>query len=283
MASLEPRNRRRSTLILLILTSITLLTLDYQGFRPLAAVGSAVRGIVSPVADGADGLTSPFTNAWKSFTDFDDLEAENAALRDQLAEIRGSAIESTAAEETLRSLLDEIDIDWVGGAETLVGQVIERPGNFQSYSVEIDRGENDGLRVGMPVVTSAGLVGRVAEVGDSYAEVRLLHQDGFKLGIRVIGTGDVALARGQGFGNDLEVTLAEGASENTDIEVGAPVVTSGIQGSSYPPDLVVGVISEIEFDSASLELKASISPIAELESLRFVTVILWTVDGESSP
>lgn len=283
MAVLNPRSRRRSTLILLLLTSITLLTLDYQGFGPLGAVQSGVRRVIDPIVGGADSVTSPLTNAWKSLTDFDDMEAENAALRERVAELQASAITSSAAEETLRALLDEIEIDWVGGADVLVGQVIERPGNFQSYSVEIDRGSDDGLREGMPVVTNGGLVGRVASVRDDFAEVRLLHQDGFKLGIRVIGTGDVALAEGQGFGQDLDVTIAAGTSANTDIEVGAPVVTSGIQGSSYPPDLVVGVISEVEFDSASLELKARIRPVADLENLRFVTVILWTVDGESSP
>lgn len=283
MAVLDPRRRRRTSLILLLLTSITLLSLDYQGFGPLDSVQSVVRGVVDPVAGGADSFTSPVTNAWKSFTDFEDMEEENARLRDELAQLRSSSIEASAAEEALRALLDEIDIDYAGGASTIVGQVIERPGNFQSYSVEIDRGANDGLREGMPVVTSGGLVGRVASVQDNFAEVRVLHQDGFALGIRVIGTGDIALAEGQGIGEDLEVTVAQGASENTDIEVGDPVVTSGIQGSSYPPDLPVGVISDVSFDSASLELKVRIRPVADLQNLRFVTVILWTVDGESSP
>ena len=283
MAVLDPRRRRRTTLILLLLTSITLLSLDYQGFKPLDSVQGAIRGVVDPVAGGVDSFTSPVTNAWKSFTDFDDMEAENQRLREEVAELRATAIESSAAEEALRALLEEIDIDYAGGAPTVVGQVIERPGNFQSYSVEIDRGSNDGLREGMPVVTSAGLVGRVASVQDDFAEVRVLHQDGFALGIRVIGTGDIALAEGQGIGEDLEVTVAQGASENTDIEVGDPVVTSGIQGSSYPPDLPVGVISDVSFDSASLELKVQIRPVADLQNLRFVTVILWTVDGDSAP
>ena len=283
MAVLDPRRRRRTTLILLLLTSITLLSLDYQGFRPLSAVQSVARAIFDPVVDGVDWATTPLTNAWKAFTDFDEMEEENQRLREELAQLQGEAIRSTAAEESLRELLDEIDIDYIGGADTVVAQVTERPGNFQSFAVEIDRGSADGLREGMPVVTSAGLVGRVASVDDNFAEVRLLTEDGFALGIRVIGTGDVALARGQGLGADLEFTVAGGAGESTDIEVGNPVVTSGIQGSSYPPDLAVGRVSEVSFDAASLELKVRIAPVADVERLRFVTVLLWTVDGEASP
>ncbi len=77
MSVLDPRRRRRTTLILLLLTSITLLSLDYQGFRPLNQVQSAVRSIVDPLTDSSDSVTSPVTNAWRSFTEFEDLEDEN--------------------------------------------------------------------------------------------------------------------------------------------------------------------------------------------------------------
>ena len=74
MSVLDPRRRRRTTLILLLLTSITMLSLDYQGFRPLNQVQSAVRSIVDPLAGSSDSVTSPITNAWRSFSEFDDLE-----------------------------------------------------------------------------------------------------------------------------------------------------------------------------------------------------------------
>jgi rod shape-determining protein MreC len=281
MSVLDPRRRRRTTLILLMLTSITLLSLDYQGFKPLSSVQSAVRGIVDPLAGSSDSVTSPITNAWRSFTEFEDLEDENARLREELAEVQGDAIKVSAAEESLRALLEEIEIDYIGGAETVVGQVIDRPGNFESYTIEIDRGADDGIRDNMPVVTSAGLIGQISDVQDGFSEVTLLHEPDFPLGVRVIGTGEVALARGQGIGQDLQVT--EGITEETAIEVGDPVVTSGIEGSNYPPDLVVGVISAVDFDSRLLEQEISVDLVADLDDLRFVTVILWTVDGEQTP
>lgn len=280
MSVLDPRRRRRTTIILLLLTSITLLSLDYQGFGPLSTVQSAVRGIVDPLTNSSDTITSPITNAWRSFTEFEDLEEENARLRSELAEIQGNSIRASAAEDSLRALLEEIDIDYVGGAERVVAQVVDRPGNFESYTVEIDRGAEDGIERGNPVVTSAGLIGRVTDVRENFSEVRLLHQPDFPLGIRVVGTGDVALARGQGFGQDLLVK--EGITEESDIEVGDPVVTSGIEGSSYPPDLVVGYISAVEFDTRLLEQSISVTTAADLDDLRYVTVILWTVDGEST-
>jgi len=280
MSVLDPRRRRRTLLILLLLTSITVLSLDYQGFRPLNQVQSVARSIVDPLAGSSDSITSPITNAWRSVTEFEDLQDENSRLKGELAELRGNSIQASAAEDSLRALLEEIEIDYIGGADTVVAQVVDRPGNFESYSIEIDRGTDDGVRRGMPVVTSAGLVGRVSEVQAGFSQVRLLHQPEFPLGIRVVGTGEVALARGQGIGQDLVVK--EGIVEETIIKVGDPVVTSGIEGSSYPPDLVVGVISEVEFDTRLLEQEISVRPIADLDDLRFVTIILWTVDGDST-
>jgi len=281
MAVLDPRRRRRTTLLLLLLTSITLLSLDYQGFTPLKKVQSAVRTMVDPLAGSSDSVTSPITNAWRSFSEFEDLEDENARLKDELSAIQGTAIQSSAAEDSLRALLEEIEIDYVGGADRLVATVVDRPGNFESYAIEIDKGSNDGIRQGMPVVTSAGLVGRITDVEAGFSLVRLLHQPDFPLGIRVVGTGEVALAKGQGLGEDLLIT--EGIVEETEIEVGDAVVTSGIEGSSYPPDIPVGTISAVEFDERLLKLEIDVRLVAELEDLRFVTVILWTVDGDSVP
>ena len=281
MSVLDPRRRRRTSLALLLLTSITLLSLDYQGFQPLNQVQSAVRSIVDPLAGSSDSITSPITNAWRSFSEFEELEDENIRLKRELAEIQGNSVRASAAEESLRALLEEIEIDYIGGAATVVAQVIDRPGNFESYSIEIDRGTDDGVRRGMPVVTSAGLVGRVSEVQGGFSQVRLLHQPDFPLGIRVVGTGEVALARGQGIGQDLVVK--DGIIEATVIKVGDPVVTSGIEGSSYPPDLVVGVVSDVDFDAQLLEQEISVRLVAQLDDLRFVTIILWTVDGDSAP
>lgn len=281
MAVLDPRRRRRTTLILLLLTSITVMTLDYQGFGPLKGMQGGVRGVVDPLVGALETVTSPVTNAWRGVTEYDDLKTENDRLRSELAAQQGEAIRSRAAEDSLRDLLDQVDVPFIGGAESLIAQVVDRPGNFESYAIEVDRGDEDGVRVGMPVVTSAGLVGRVTDVQPNFSQVRLLHQPDYAVGVRFVGSGEIALARGEGLGADLRVE--EGLRDETNIAIGDPVVTSGIDGSSYPPDLAVGVISEVNFDETTLERAVLIRPVAELGNLRFVTIILWTVDDATEP
>ncbi len=273
--------RRRITLVLLVVSSITLLTLDFQSFGPLRAAESVVRSVVDPISSGIGNIGSPFSDGWQSLTEYDEVVAENQELRDRLGAYQGAAITSSAAEETLRGLLEEADIDYIGGAASVLGQVVDRPGNFESYAIEIDQGSDDGVRPGMPVLSSSGLVGRVTEVSDQYSQIRLLHQPEYAVGVRFVGTGEVALASGQGVGEDLEVT--QGLDQNSAIEVGQAVVTSGIEGSSYPPGVVIGVVSSVSVDETQLQQSVRIRPMAKLDDLRWVTVLLWTIDGGSPP
>jgi len=270
--------RSRLTLIVLVLLTITVITLDFQDFGPLKGSQAAVQDTIEPVADKSDSIFSPVTDAWNSLTGYDELQQENEELRAELDELRGTAISGQAAVETLDDLLREIDIDILAGVDTVVARITDPAGNFDDFTVDIDRGSRDGILEGMPVVTGAGLVGKVVEVERNRAQVELISETGFGLGVRIIGPGDIALARGVGRGNDLEA--AEGVDESSRILEGMSVVTSGIEGSPFPPDIPVGVVSGVEVDGAELQQKVLIRPVADLERLTFVTIILWSHDAD---
>lgn len=270
-------SRRRQIFVLLVITTITLISLDAQGFGPIKSAQNGIRAVLSPIGSAVSSASAPIASAWKGLTDYDDLEKENQELRDQLEAYRGASLRASTAEEALETLLDEVDIDFVAGSEAVTAQIVKRPGNLKAYSVQIDRGSNDGITQGMPVINSAGLVGKITSVEANRAEVRLLHQPEFAIGVRVVGRDAVALAIGDGEGQDLRVT--HGIDQQADVSAGDPVVTSGIEGSSYPPDLVIGTVSEVVFDSTKLQQEVRITPAADLANLRFVTVLLWTVNG----
>lgn len=278
MAILDPQRKRRNIIVLAILTAVTLMSFSYQGFGPLNALRSGIQGLFSPVVSGSDTVTSPGTNIWTAITEYGSLKAEHEELQAEVERLKAAKITSAAAQETLHELLSEVDIEYIGGAETQLARVLEQPGNFQSYSLEVERGTRDGVRVGMPVISSAGLIGRITDTSYRTSKVRLIEHPDFPLGIRIVGTGEVALARGGGIGAELTVT--EGLNDKSDISQGDYVVTSGIEGSSYPPDLAVGVVSSVEFDENLLQHSVKVTPVADMTNLRFVTIIMWTVDGD---
>lgn len=280
MALPQKSGRSRLTLVLLVLVSVTVLTLDFRDFGPVDSVQATARRALSPLTRAADGVFGPIGDLWQSVTDYDDLEAENADLRARLDELRGAAIAGQAAQATLDDVLTELDIDYVGGADRVTARVSDRLGNFDDNTIEIDKGTVDGVDVDMPVITEAGLVGRVVDAGRESSRVEIMSKPGYTVGVKIVGTGDIALATGSGAGADL--TVEEGISDSTDVSVGDVVVTSGIEGSRYPADVPIGVVSDVEIEQSELRQILSITPAADLENLTFVTVVLWSVDAAGS-
>lgn len=277
MAAPERSGRSRLTLVLLVLSTITILTLEFRSFGPLESAQGAIRTVLDPFADAAGGVFSPLTSGWEGLTEYDDVVAENESLRLELDQVKGEAIRGQAAEGTLEQLLTELDIEYLAGVDTVIGRVGDRIGNFDNFAIDIDKGSSDGVEVGMPAVTSAGLVGRVKSVETDQSRIELITESNFGVGVRIIGTGDLALARGQGRGNDL--LIEDGVDDNSQVTAGMAVVTSGIEGSPYPPDIGLGVVSGVSIDSAELRQEVTITPLADLDRLSFITVILWTLES----
>ena len=99
-------NRRRA-IVLLVLSSILLLTLDLRGNPLIDRARSGFSRVLTPFEKAGDVIATPIKNMWHGATDYEDLERENAELRDQLAQMRGDDLVARASiadyQELLRS------------------------------------------------------------------------------------------------------------------------------------------------------------------------------------
>ena len=102
MALSRRTGRSRFTLLLLVLASITLLTLDFRDTGPVQGLREGAATVFDPVRDATDGVTDPFGNAWNGIVGYDELEDENEQLRRQLDEVESSA-RSTRRSPTART------------------------------------------------------------------------------------------------------------------------------------------------------------------------------------
>lgn len=273
MAVSRHPGRSRFTLLLLVLTSITLLTLDYRGFGPLDNVRSGALAVFAPVKDAAGSAFEPVSNTWNGITGYDDLETENADLRDQITQLEEAVASGDRDSETLQRILSELDIDYVGDIEPKVARVVSGPvANFDN-TIEIDKGSDDGVKVGMPVASSTGLVGRIAQVSPGRSIVQLMTDPGFRVGVRLNHSQDVGVARGQGRGRPL--IIDSGIESDVDIPEQELVVTSGLERSLFPANVPVGEVTSTQENSGELEQDVFVRPLAPLESLEFVNVLLW--------
>ncbi len=282
MATGTRTGRSRATLVFLLLSSATLLTLDARDFEPLQRTEETFVDLMSPFRSAANRVFNPVGDAWRGITGYDELESENAMLRDELQKLQAQRILDSDAAIRLESLLKELNLPYVQDIPNTVAEVVTaNVGNFDRYSVQINRGSADGIRNGMPVVTRGGLIGRIdGDPGRRHSRVVLLTDPDFEVGVLVVGTDDVGLASGAGHGQPLKVD--KGLEVDTEVAVGDEVVTSGVDRSRYPPGIPVGTVARIDFDEARLLQILTVDPSANTDNLNFVTVLLYDPLGEGS-
>ena len=274
MAVPNRTGRSRLTLILLLVTSVTLLTLDFRGFGPIQSAQDAMRDAFQPIENGVSNVFGPVTDSWSAITEYDDLEEENAQLRAELDGLRADSISTSNAEQELAAILTELEIEYLDQIPRTTARTVGQIGNFSDFTVEIDKGSNDGIAVQMPAVTSGGLIGQVIEVGANRSRIGLMTDPDFNVGVRLVGLDEIAVASGSGDGEPL--IIESGIDAETVVQVGTSAVTSGVHGSLYPPDIPVGLVSDVSVDETTLNQVLEITPTADVENLTFVTVLLYT-------
>ncbi len=271
--------KSRHRMVLLVLTAITLLSLDLSGFGPLGSAQRFVRDVLDPVTDVASAIASPFANAWNAVFDYDDLEAERDALQLELDELRGDAMDVEAEREAFRRLLAATDIGYIDDIQTETATVIRGAvGNFDADVITIDKGANAGIQPGMAVVTGAGLVGRVERADRSTATVQLLSDSSLVVGVRLAATDEVGI----GTTVDGEPTLFridQGLEwpDEDDLrplpEIDTVVVTAA--SSRYPADIPLGRIVAVYPDPDDpLSMFVDVELANDVTDLGFVTVLL---------
>ena len=270
MAAPRPAERPRHTLLILVAAALTLLTLQFRGVAPLDAFQQGVRDILSPVRSVVDRVTDPVRTVWDGIFDYGDLRGENERLQTELARMRGESLTAEADDELLERLLGEVDIAYTD-LETVVVRILGTPpGNFTTHIVEIDKGSDDGLAEGQPVVTGAGLVGRLEQVDRARSIVRLATHPDFRVGVRLVDSQDEGLARGTG---DQDVLVLDaGIRADASVSVGEVVTTSGGR-SLFPADIPVGRVSDSD-DDAEFRRTIVVKLAAGLENLSFLNVVI---------
>lgn len=274
----DRRRPSRSVPVLLLLASLTLITLDVRGgddspVDPLRAAAGAVFG---PVEEATTTVVRPFRAVPEFFTttgslraDVDRLEAENAALRGQLA--TSSLARNRAAE------LDGLLQTSQSTGYALVPARVVAMGPAQSFSrtVTIDAGTSSGVDADMTVLNNQGLVGRVIRADRSTATVLLAVDRDSVVGGRLGATMEVGFLRGRGEVGDegrLELDLVDEAVTPGRDDV---LVTWGSQnGAPYVSGIPIGRVTSVFSSPRQLAKRAVIDPFVDFTSLDLVGVVV---------
>lgn len=260
-------NRTFQTIVILIIT-ISLIFLALGGYlTPLSRV------ILNPVISIQTWLATRF-QAIQSLinapTDLVvlrqrnlELEAEIASLQVQIIELQQQVSET----EVLSTLVDYARSKPENRYEAAA--VIGRDYSPFFQYIIINKGSDQGLRRGMPVVTQQGLVGNIAAVSPVASRVQLINDAGSSVNVLVQPSEAEAVLNGTLTG---EIIL-ELIPQNANVQPGGLILTSGL-GGNYPSNLVIGQVSTVRSRDYDLFQSASVQPAVNFRQLEIVLVIV---------
>lgn len=269
--------RTRVLLALLLVTSISLITLDYRGgaSSPLNGLRSAAAAVFGPVEQVAAAIVGPVAGAVDGLSGLGDGRDEARRLRKENAEL----LRRLRTAEIDRSRVAELDsllrVAGTGRYRVVPAQVIA-VGAAQTFSwtVTIDAGTRDGVRPDMTVLNGDGLVGRVKTSGPTTSTVLLAIDPESSVGVRLESSMEVGFTTGQGLrdGSHLDLQLLDGQST---VERGDRMVTFGSQGATpYVPGVPVGQVVRVRGTPGSQTRTAVVSPYVDFSALDLVGVVV---------
>lgn len=236
------------------------------------AFGSASRGLTAALVDIQSWITSRFVGFQDFVTaprDIVTLRQRNAELEAQVSQLQAQLIELQQRVNETEILAALVDFSRSNPESTYkAASVIGRdPSPFLHYII-INRGSNDDIRRGMPVVTNQGLVGRVDAVIADAARVQLITDPASSVNVYLQNADTTAVLYGSVTG-DVSLDLI---SQNATVEAGDLILTSGL-GGGYPADLIIGQVVTVRSLEFELFQQATVQPAVDFSRLEIVLVI----------
>jgi rod shape-determining protein MreC len=264
-------NRSRLLLVLLLVSSLFLITLDLRGVNLAGSIRSGVANVFSPLENIASKIFSPIGNFTSDLKNFGQSKEKIEQLTKEVDLLKSEKILDQDTVGQLSQLRDVLDLAGRGGYKVVAAKVINR-GSSATFkqTVTIDVGSSSGIEKNMTVISDSGLVGVVKSVTSSSAIVLLMSDPTFKIGVRIAGTQSIGVVSGQG-GNSYLLQLLDATGE---IKKGDVLVARGSQdGKPFVPGVPVGTVTTVQSNVSSITQNADVVGISNLERIGVVAVV----------
>jgi rod shape-determining protein MreC len=270
-------NRGRLLIIVLIVTSLLLITLDLRGVQVIDGLRTGTQTALTPVQKAGSWAISPLRNFLSDVTSLgrtrnkiERLQAENDKLRLSLQNRKN-------ADALLKQLKGVLDLAGTAGYKVVGAKVISQ-GSTTSFtqSISIDVGSNSGVRSNMTVLSSYGLVGVVKYVYPNSALVQLASDPAFRIGARIAGSQQIGILSGQGTRRGVLQLL----DNRTQIKKGDVLLAHGSQGGRpFVPGVPIGSVTDVDNSPGAVTQTADVKFYTNFSTLGVVAVV---VSGEGT-
>jgi rod shape-determining protein MreC len=275
--------RRRTILVALIITSLVLLSAHFSEAEsgPLHAIQRGVATVLSPLESVASEALKPARDLVNWFDETFEARGENDQLREDLAAARAElaqAQDAVGQNEELQKMLDLNDKIELAGFDPaykpVAARIINRSPSVINATLGVNAGSGDGVEEDDPVISGDGLVGRVAEVTASTAQVQLITDPRNAVSARVLPDGPQGIV--QPVAGDPDDLRLDFITNEQQVEEGQMLVTAGWSNdeisSAYPYGIPIGEITETTLGEQDFQ-RVTVQPFVDMRELQDIQVL----------
>ena len=232
-----------------------------------------VQGVLTPMRTGLSRLRDTAEQYYSYMFRYEALEAENAALKEELANIQADARAADSLSRENDRLRDALDMLATHEEYDLVdAYIIAWKSVDWNSTLTINRGKNAGIEEGMCAITANHeLVGVVSEVGSNYAVIKTIMDSSLQISASLSSTGSNGQVRGSYTSGHEDLLRMDYLASSSVIRNNDQVVTTG--STVYPRDLVVGYVVDADFDATGVAKFALLQPAADVKTLEQVFIL----------
>ena len=255
-------------LIACALASVVLMTLDHRQ-QQLDRVRAALSVVLYPVPWLVDAPVRFGNWLGETASTHSSLVAENRALREQVRGTAAQLLRFASLEEENRRLRELLQAAQTHDYDVEVARLLAVDLDPFRHQILLNRGARDGTVRGQALIDAHGVMGQVDVVGPLTSYAVLITDPSHAIPVEVNRNGLRTIARGTGDTTRLDLPYLP---NNTDIEVGDLLVTSGL-GGIFPPGYPVGTVSAVVRRSGERFAEISATPTALLNRSREVLLV----------
>ncbi|MGD9956198.1 MAG: rod shape-determining protein MreC [Candidatus Nanopelagicales bacterium] len=229
-------------------------------------------GFFGPVQSAVSAVVKPVSDFFGSIGSLGSKDQQIADLQAQIDELQQQLNTTDFDRNRARELDELLGLAGRGQYEIVPAQVVATgPAQGFGWTVTIDAGTKDGIKVDQNVVNGQGLVGRVIRVNESTAVVALLVDATSTVGAQVEASLEQGFLNGTGDPRTLELQLLDPFAP---VQKGDRLVSFGFVGGVYVAGIPLGTITEVRGTPGQLARIATVVPFVDVTRLDLVGVIV---------
>ena len=269
------KNKRLFLILLIVIIVLSVLFYTVKKDRNLNTFESLIKDTIVEIEKIIYKPINGFNNMIEEFTSLKNVKKENQILKSNVEKMESTEAENIELKQEIERLKEELNIEHVlTDYDYLNATVISRNSFYWYNMLTIDKGSHNGIKEGMVVINSTGLIGKITNVSTFSSDVKLITTNDTNNKISVTVTNGDTKLTGIINGYDYEKGLltVEGISNTATVSNGDYVYTSGL-GGVFPSGILIGKVENITTDVYDLSKIINVKPSAKFDDINFVTIL----------